>query len=250
MRAESFATPDGVRLVYDDDGGESRPTLLIHGFLSSARINWRDYGTADLLAEAGLRPILPDLRGHGRSDAPLDAAAYPPDILSHDLASLIAHLNISDGGYDLVGYSLGARAVLRGLVLGLKPRRAVIAGMGLTGIIDAAPRIRWFQRALVDGDKAPPGAPERLVARFRASTKTDALAAHHVLASHVDTPLEALAGIETPILVLAGAADNDNGSAAALARALPYARFQSIPGDHMSAITRPEFAVAIRDFLL
>ena len=52
-----------------------------------------------------------------------------------------------------------------------------------------------------------------------------------------------------PTLVVTGAEDDDNGSAAALAEALPDARFVEIPGNHMSAVTRPELGEAIADFL-
>ena len=44
----------------------------------------------------------------------------------------------------------------------------------------------------------------------------------------------------------------DDGSTDAtpdLAAALPNARYVEIPGNHMSAVTRPELGAAIRDFL-
>ena len=47
----------------------------------------------------------------------------------------------------------------------------------------------------------------------------------------------------------AGAQDDDNGSAAALADLLPRARYAEVPGNHMSAVTRPELRVTITDFL-
>ena len=44
-------------------------------------------------------------------------------------------------------------------------------------------------------------------------------------------------------------ADDDNGSGEALAGLLPDARFVAIPGNHMSAVLRPELSQSIADFL-
>ncbi len=77
----------------------------------------------------------------------------------------------------------------------------------------------------------------------------DPVALLHILDTFVDTPREALAGIDVPILVLAGEEDNDNGSHEALADALPKGRHAAVPGNHMSAVTRPELGAAIADFL-
>lgn len=52
-----------------------------------------------------------------------------------------------------------------------------------------------------------------------------------------------------PTLIVAGIDDDDNGSGAALADALPQAIFREIPGNHMSAVTKPELGQAIADFL-
>jgi hypothetical protein len=46
-----------------------------------------------------------------------------------------------------------------------------------------------------------------------------------------------------------GDKDDDNGSAAELANALPHATFAEIPGTHMSSVTRPELGEAIAGFL-
>ena len=49
-----------------------------------------------------------DFRVHGMSDAPRDASAYPPGVLVRDAAALAEHLALEPGGFDLVGFSLGA----------------------------------------------------------------------------------------------------------------------------------------------
>lgn len=243
MRFDSF---DGVSLSVQDIGS-GRPVVLVHGFLSTGALNWIEYGVVKGLTQAGLRAILPDLRGHGASDAPHEAAAYPPDVLARDVLALVNHLELTD--FDLVGYSLGARTALRALMLGLKPRRLVLGGMGAEGIMNAHHRIHWFIKAIENRAHAKPGSPEARVARFLAATKTDPEAAILILKSHVDTSREVLAKIATPTLVLCGQADHDNGSAQELAALIPTAHYQEIPGDHMSAITKPAFAEAIVGFL-
>jgi len=70
-----------------------------------------------------------------------------------------------------------------------------------------------------------------------------------VLETFVDTPIEALAHMQAPTLVVSGDQDDDNGSATALAEILPHGTFRAVPGNHMSAVTRPELGQAIADFL-
>ena len=113
--------------------GAGRDLVLIHGYFSNAYTNWIRYGHAARLVEAGFRLILPDLRGHGESGKPHDPAAYPPDALTEDGLALIEQLGLTD--YDLGGYSLGARTTVRMLARGATPRRVILAGMGLRGLV-------------------------------------------------------------------------------------------------------------------
>ena len=75
---------------------------------------------------------MPDLRAHGISGKPHEPDAYPHGILGRDLEELIAHLGLDD--FDLGGFSLGARTTVQAVGEGVKPRRAVLAGMGLEGL--------------------------------------------------------------------------------------------------------------------
>ena len=77
----------------------------------------------------------------------------------------------------------------------------------------------------------------------------DPIALLNVLNTFADTPPEALARINIPTLVLNGAEDDDNGSGEALAAALPQAHYVVVPGNHMSAVTKPELGTALADFL-
>ena len=140
-----FKSHDGLDLAYREIG-EGRPVVLVHGLFSNGWVNWIRYGHAQLLADAGYRVIMPDLRGHGMSAAPHDAGYYPPDVLADDGETLIRDLGLTD--YDLGGYSLGGRTVLRMLVRGARPRKAILSGMGLEGILDPNKRRDFFRHVL------------------------------------------------------------------------------------------------------
>ena len=243
-----FTARDGTRLAWREMG-EGRPLLLIHGYFSTAYVNWIKYGHAAALAARGLRVIMPDLRGHGASDKPHDAAAYRPDVLRDDALDLVAHLGLEDGGYDLAGYSLGGRTSLRMLVSGARPRRAVLCGMGLEGIIHTQGRGDYFRHVLTHLGEFQRGTPEWMTEAFLKTTGGDPVALLGILDSFVDTSLAELARLHLPLLVATGEDDDDNGSAEALAEAIPGARYRAIPGNHMSAVTRPELGTAIADFL-
>ena len=242
-----FESQDGQRLAYRETG-EGRPLVLIHGYFSNAWTNWIRYGHAALLADAGFRVIMPDLRAHGDSAKPHDPAAYPPDILADDGFALLRHLGLDD--YDLGGYSLGGRTTLRMLARGAQPRKAVLAGMGFQGIVDTAGRGSHFRHVLTNLGSFARGTPEWLTEAFLKTTGGDPEALLLILNSFVDTPASELSKIMVETLIVNGAEDHDNGSGAALARALGHGRFTEIPGNHMNAVMKPELGRAIRDFLL
>ncbi|MFC3711428.1 alpha/beta fold hydrolase [Sphingoaurantiacus capsulatus] len=243
----SFASFDGERIAWRELG-EGRPVVLIHGLFSHGEMNWLRWKTAQVVADAGFRVILPDLRAHGKSAAPHDAANYPADVLAQDIEALVAHLGLSD--FDLGGYSLGARTTVRLLARGMRPRRAILAGMGLMGITGATLRSSFFLNAIANRDAVERGTPEYLAVQFMKSTGTDPEAVKHVLQVQSKTEGSALDDFDLPILVVCGADDQDNGSAPDLAAALLQGTYVEIPGNHMSAVTRPELGAAIRDFLL
>ncbi|TVV73224.1 alpha/beta fold hydrolase [Sphingomonas solaris] len=245
-----FEARDGIELAWRELG-EGRPLILIHGYFSNAVTNWIRYGHAALLAAAGHRVIMPDLRGHGDSARPHDPAAYPRDVLADDGFDLLAHLRLDPAGaaYDLAGYSLGGRTVVRMLAAGARPRRAVLSGMGLAGILDTQGRGTYFRHVLTNLGSFAHGSSEWMTEAFLKTTKGDPVALLNILETFVDTPAAVLAGIDVPVLVVTGADDDDNGSGAALADALPDARFSEIPGNHMSAVTRRELGEAISGFL-
>jgi non-heme chloroperoxidase len=97
---------NGIRLSYEDTGGDGRPVVLIHGWpLSGA--SWSEQVPA--LTDAGFRVITYDRRGFGASDQPDDGYDY--DTFAADLAGLLEALDLRDA--VLVGFSMGGGEVAR-----------------------------------------------------------------------------------------------------------------------------------------
>ena len=245
-KRDDFQSFDAVRIGWHELG-EGRPIILLHGLFSSGDMNWRRYGAATEIASAGYRVIMPDFRGHGISAAPHDLAAYPADVLALDIEALVKHLELHD--FDLGGYSLGARTAMRLLVRGMKPGRAILSGMGLAGLTGGTDRAHWFLNVIANAGTFRPGTPEYAAAAFMKTNNIDGEAVANVLRAQVSTPLAAIKAITTRTLVLCGNADRDNGSAAELALTLPNAALVEIAGNHMSAVTKPDFGTAIAAWL-
>lgn len=242
-RVEGFAgTPLAVHQM-----GRGRPVLLLHGLFSSAQVNWIKYGHAARIAARGFRVIMPDFRVHGESGAPHDPAAYPDDVLVADTRAVIAALGLED--YDLGGFSLGARTTARLLTLGLRPRRAILAGMGLEGLTGWAHRRDFFLSVIADRDTIARGDSRWVALQFMKTMKVDVEAARLLLGTFQDVALSALEGIDLPVLVVCGDEDQDNGSAPALADKLPDATLRIVPGTHMSSAAKPDLGEAMADFL-
>jgi len=105
--------------------GEGPLVVLLHGFGGSAR-NWRPQLRA---LRDRFRVAAFDVRGHARSGAPRDAAAYRPERFVADLARVLDHLGAAHavvGGLSM-GAGIAARfaaehpARVRGLALASLP---------------------------------------------------------------------------------------------------------------------------------
>jgi pimeloyl-ACP methyl ester carboxylesterase len=95
---------DGVELEVLDEGDPDSPAvLLVHGFPDSSRL-WRHQVPA--LTGAGLRAVVPDMRGFGASEQPGKVEDYR---LSHAVADLVAVLDtLGIQRAKLVGHDWGA----------------------------------------------------------------------------------------------------------------------------------------------
>jgi pimeloyl-ACP methyl ester carboxylesterase len=240
--------PDGVELAWREIGS-GRPFLLLHGLMGSGALLARQ-GLAQALAADGYRVILPDLRGHGDSGRPHDPACYPPDILADDVLALLAHLSLAD--YDLGGYSMGAKLVLRLLARGARPAHAVVGGQGLDALDAESDRTSGHRRVLAAAAGGPPlpaGSPQQPMLDWIRQSGIDGQAVALVLGAFVGTPAEALRSVLVPTLIVVGDQDSRGATADALAALLPHAQVVRVPGDHVTAPEAPEFAAAVLEFL-
>lgn len=99
---------DDMSLYYEEWGDpESPAVLLLHGFTADLR-SWAQ--VIPELAEE-YRVVALDLRGHGKSSAPEDPAAYAIEVFAEDVRALLNHLEIDLCA--LVGSSFGGMVALQ-----------------------------------------------------------------------------------------------------------------------------------------
>ncbi len=246
VQTHYWTSSDGIRLAWREVG-EGRPVILLHGLFSDANTNWIKFGHAVKLAAKGFRVIMPDLRAHGLSGKPHEAEAYPRGVLARDAKELIAQLGLTD--FDLGGFSLGSRTTVQIVGEGARPRRAVLAGMGLEGLCDWNRRQAFFHKAIAQFETAQRGDKWWMAIQFMKTMKIDRVAAGHLLRTFEDAHSEWLDAFTMPTLVLCGTEDEDNGSAPRLVEALPDATYGPVPGTHMSSVTKPEFGDRLAEWL-
>jgi len=91
---------DGTKL-FVQDWGSGRPVIFLGAWTFQSNV-WGSHVAA--LTAHGLRCVVPDRRGHGRSDAP--SAGYDLDTLADDLSRIMDQLDLRDA--VLVAHSMGA----------------------------------------------------------------------------------------------------------------------------------------------
>ncbi len=99
---------DGVKLAVYEAGNPHGPEILfVHGFAQSHLCFARQF---DSLLARDFRLITYDVRGHGASDQPAEAAAYSAqDIWANDLEAVMDAVQVKRP--VLVGWSMGGRAI-------------------------------------------------------------------------------------------------------------------------------------------
>lgn len=105
MTQQAFTAEDGTRLAYHDIGPpDGRPIVLCHGLCANSMQFGAD---AEHFAALGYRVLLPDIRGHGASEAPAGHAAerFSLAVLASDMASMLDHARA--GPVHWAGNSLG-----------------------------------------------------------------------------------------------------------------------------------------------
>jgi pimeloyl-ACP methyl ester carboxylesterase len=240
---------DGVEIAYLDEGA-GEPIVLIHGFASTATVNWVNPGWFGTLTKAGRRVIALDNRGHGASTKLYDPAAYHTGRMAEDVRALLDHVELPEA--DVMGYSMGARiAAFLALAHPARVRSAIFGGLG-SHLVEGV----GLPLDIADAMEAPtlddiPGAFGRMFRAFADQTGSDrkALAAC-IRGSRQTLSAEEVARLRAPVLVAVGTKDPIAGSAQTLAALIPRAQALDIPGrDHMLAVGDKVFKAGVLSFL-
>lgn len=249
---------DGVRYEVRL-GGSGRPLLLLHGFTGRGAA-WAPHLPA---LRRVATTIQVDLLGHGRSDAPADAARHAPARQAADLADILRR--VAGRPADVIGYSFGARVALA-LAIGHPPavRRLVLESPS-AGIADPSERsarraadealadaierdgmpnfvARWESLPLFATQAALPDSTRRRLHAERLRNRARGLAGSLRGAGQgVMEPLHnRLREVVAPTLVLCGALDPVRGRAEVVAAGIPGARLELIEGaGHATHLEKP-----------
>ncbi len=247
----SFFKHDGLKLAYFDEGEPSgEPILLIHGFASTALVNWVHPGWLQTLGNAGYRVIAIDNRGHGNSDKPHDPEAYHVPLMAADAIGLLDHLGIPQA--HLMGYSMGAR--ITAFAAMADPHRvhsAIFGGLGIgmiTGVGDWDPIADALTAPSLSDVTHERG---RMFRAFADQTGSDRLALAACIRTSRDlVTADEIGKIDIPTLIGVGTKDDIAGSPHELAELMPNAKAIDIPGrDHMLAVGDRVFKKAVLEFL-
>ncbi len=260
---------DGVRL-YVEVHGEGAPVILSPGYCQTHE-NFRPQ--VEPLVAAGLRVVLWDYRGHGRSEVPESPAAYSMAQVVDDLGRVLDHAapgrraivgGLSFGGLASLHFALARPDRVRALLLfasgpGFKKPEAQAGWEAQVGrIADRLEKIGF--EGFATGRAAPTAVGRRpeLPAARAAARAIEAQDPRGVarFGRRVSGPapgvIDALPGIDVAALVLVGSQDNAYLRAAqVMAVKLPRATHVVLPGaGHVVNIEEAEaFNRAVLDFV-
>jgi pimeloyl-ACP methyl ester carboxylesterase len=252
LNAPSFSTfeHDGLHLAFFDEGDPAgAPVLLIHGFASTASVNWVNPGWLKTLGDAGYRVIAIDNRGHGASDKPHDPEAYRPWVMAADAVALLDHLHIPRA--NVMGYSMGARiSAFLALAHPGRVRSLVFGGLGIgmtDGVGDWDPIADALLAPSLDEVSHARG---HMFRAFAEQTRSDRVALAACIRGSRDLiSREDMGKIIAPTLIGVGTKDDIAGSPQALADLMPDGEALDIPNrDHMLAVGDRVFKKAVLEF--
>jgi pimeloyl-ACP methyl ester carboxylesterase len=202
-----YLAVDDLTLHYEAHGPPEAPVLvLLHGFNSSGSTAWRDQVP---VFGARYRLLIPDWRGHGRTDNPAGPAAMNHRRFARDAAAFCRALGVTRAAFW--GHSSGAMQLLS---LALDAPELVEALVLCAGSHAYPDELRTWWRTLTPEAWVAPERRPGLQARHTAMGPDQwraLVAAWIALGEHAhdeDFPRpEALRGIAAPALILHGDRD-------------------------------------------
>ena len=241
-----FTTSDGLKIHYMEQGSGS-PVVLVHGYTGSAEGNWFSNGVADALIGKH-RVIAIDVRGHGQSDKPHEAARYG-DRLWSDVIELMNHLDIEKA--HIHGYSMGGMITTQ--LLAHHPGRFVTAAYGGSGVRETDPE--WLDKVPADKEGTDPQEAEaRSTLQGSPSRDDEALGAiRESFGGALRSPID-LTSISIPVLGINGEYDSPIAKTHRMKRELKNFRSVVLPGkSHLTAIMAgyipKEYITTLVDFI-
>jgi pimeloyl-ACP methyl ester carboxylesterase len=185
---------DGLKLAYSVVGDGQQPILFVHGATATGEFEWGELAAA---LGPGYRCVLPDLRGHGRSE--FRATATTGEAVCADLRHLVDHLELSRP--HVVGFSYGAEIALALELLAPGTARSLVLISPGTGRASdyRIPRLEYLHRTW-------PFALRRLHEPTHGPEHWRELvtALHEDSISRPELSDETLAAVGCPVLLLAG----------------------------------------------
>lgn len=250
----------GARLHYRVEG-EGDPLLFIHGYPLAGQL-W-DEAVGELRADH--RCIVPDLRGHGASEATerVTIADYADDLIGIldeiGEGGPVTLIGLSMGGY--VAFDFVRRYGERVAALALVDTRAAAdSADAAAGRRETAERVLREGSGFVAAEMATKlfasGADAPLREEWRqimaATPPLGVAAALHAIAERPDS-YPVLEALKVPVLIVVGAEDSITppDEARRMQALLPSAVLEIIPGaGHLPPVEQPEaFTAALRRFL-
>lgn len=244
----AFFDSDGVQ-IYSEDQGAGDAVVLVHGFASSARHNWRDTGWIDLLA-AHYRVLAPDVRGHGQSDRPHTRDAYGYAGMGADVIRLLDHLGIRRA--LLMGYSMGGSIAISLMLSHPERLRAVVLG-GIAyddGLDNPADRQLIIDAYRADGLAQVTSPLARGYRQFAEAQGNDLRALAALMEGDRTLPPPAkFAAVRMPVMIVVGARDDMIGDPKPLAAMIPGSRLVMLEGrDHLNTPIDKRYKESVIDF--
>jgi pimeloyl-ACP methyl ester carboxylesterase len=249
-------------LSYEVHGDGPRLFVFIPGLLLSAACNRQ---LARGIAARGHRVVVPELLGHGRSDAPRHATEYRLEYLGEQVLALLDHLGADEAVVG--GVSLGANVTLQLAVTHPERLRAAVLEMpvlergGVTAVSLFTPLLfllralpapsRLVMSTIRKLPRSPWDAANAFLDAASGDPRATAALLHGLQAGPLAPPGSERRRIAVPTLILGHARDllHPIDDATALLEELPSSRFLRTRS-MFEARTRPGRVIeAVSDFL-